>query len=349
MRKVGRCLFIFLCLPFLWPAQMVQGDSVDDLQAQISAIQEQQTQLNDQLNTQMAAVSTQTVKANELQADLLQTQQAMRRAQKNVHTQQQLLKSRKKYAAKRLSTMQRQNTSQDLFTLIASADSLTDMLQRLYAVKAIQRADNLAIKNAATTYSGLKTVRQNLEEQQKTLLDQQKALADQNHALQQTLSDLKATMTANQTQMAQLSTEKTQVQAALAAEEDAKKARDQSELTAASAPSSTSPQNSTAIFSNDGLTPSATTGGNVTTGVKISFYDPAVLGSSMGYGGVAANLAVYPKGTKLKIVFADGTEIHRVVNDTGTFVYSSPNQIDVAWPNAAIPSYGITTATVTVE
>lgn len=69
----------------------------------------------------------------------------------------------------------------------------------------------------------------------------------------------------------------------------------------------------------------------------------------MGYNGVAANLAVYPKGTKLKIVFADGTTIHRVVNDTGTFVYTSPNQIDVAWPNAAIPSYGITSATVTVE
>ena len=34
---------------------------------------------------------------------------------------------------------------------------------------------------------------------------------------------------------------------------------------------------------------------------KISFYDPAVLGSNMGYGGVAANLSVFPKGTTLKI------------------------------------------------
>ena len=35
--------------------------------------------------------------------------------------------------------------------------------------------------------------------------------------------------------------------------------------------------------------------------VKVSFYDPAVLGSSMGYGGVATNNAVYPKGTQLQI------------------------------------------------
>ncbi|ERL65443.1 SLAP domain-containing protein [Schleiferilactobacillus shenzhenensis] len=83
--------------------------------------------------------------------------------------------------------------------------------------------------------------------------------------------------------------------------------------------------------------------------VKVSFYDPAVLGSSMGYGGVAANLAKYPKGTRLKIVLADGTTLHRTVNDTGTFVYSNPNQIDLAWPNASIPSYGVTTATITVE
>lgn len=83
--------------------------------------------------------------------------------------------------------------------------------------------------------------------------------------------------------------------------------------------------------------------------VKVSFYDPAVLGSSMGYNGVAANLSIYPKGTRLKITLADGTVLHRTVNDTGTFVASNPYQIDLAWPNASIPSYGVTTASVSVE
>ncbi|WP_125589232.1 LysM peptidoglycan-binding domain-containing protein [Companilactobacillus jidongensis] len=81
---------------------------------------------------------------------------------------------------------------------------------------------------------------------------------------------------------------------------------------------------------------------------KISFYDPAVLGSSMGYGGVAANLSVFPKGTQLKITLADGTVMYRTVNDTGTFAYSNPQQLDVAMPNASIPSYGVTSATVEV-
>lgn len=81
---------------------------------------------------------------------------------------------------------------------------------------------------------------------------------------------------------------------------------------------------------------------------KISFYDPAVLGSNMGYGGVAANLSVFPKGTQLKITLADGTVLYRTVNDTGTFAYSNPQQLDVAMPNAQIPSYGITSATVEV-
>ncbi len=50
-------------------------------------------------------------------------------------------------------------------------------------------------------------------------------------------------------------------------------------------------------------TTSTTTANNssntTTTGssrqMKLSFYDPAVMGSNMGYGGVAANLSVYPK------------------------------------------------------
>lgn len=82
--------------------------------------------------------------------------------------------------------------------------------------------------------------------------------------------------------------------------------------------------------------------------VKVSFYDPAVLGSNMGYGGVATNNAVYPKGTQLRITLADGTVYNRIVNDTGEFVYSNPNQIDLALPNSQVPSCGVTTATVEV-
>lgn len=81
---------------------------------------------------------------------------------------------------------------------------------------------------------------------------------------------------------------------------------------------------------------------------KISFYDPAVLGSNMGYSGVAANLSVFPKGTQLKITLSDGTVLYRTVNDTGTFAYSNPNQLDVAMPNSSIPSYGVTSASVEV-
>jgi len=81
---------------------------------------------------------------------------------------------------------------------------------------------------------------------------------------------------------------------------------------------------------------------------KISFYDPAVLGSNMGYSGVATNLGVIPRGSRLKITTAQGDVWYRTVNDTGTFAYSNPYQIDVAMPNSMIPSYGITSATVEI-
>nr|NKC41182.1 hydrolase [Lactobacillus mulieris] len=81
---------------------------------------------------------------------------------------------------------------------------------------------------------------------------------------------------------------------------------------------------------------------------KLSFYDPAVLGSNMGYGGVAANLSVFPKGTRLKITLSDGTVWYRVVNDTGSFAAANPNQLDVAMPNSQVPAAGILYATVEV-
>ncbi|MGQ2375667.1 DPBB and LysM peptidoglycan-binding domain-containing protein [Companilactobacillus zhachilii] len=100
-------------------------------------------------------------------------------------------------------------------------------------------------------------------------------------------------------------------------------------------------------------TSQATTQSTSTTGTsqgtfKISFYDPAVLGSNMGYSGVAANLSVFPKGTQLKITLSDGTVLYRTVNDTGTFANSNSQQLDVAMPSSSIPSYGVTTASVEV-
>lgn len=83
-------------------------------------------------------------------------------------------------------------------------------------------------------------------------------------------------------------------------------------------------------------------------GIKITFYDPAVLGSSMGYSGVAANLNVFPRGTRLKISMSNGTVLYRTVNDTGSFAASNSHQLDVAMPNNQIPSAGVLSATVEV-
>lgn len=100
-------------------------------------------------------------------------------------------------------------------------------------------------------------------------------------------------------------------------------------------------------------TTASSTSTNATSGksygtFKLTFYDPAVLGSNMGYSGVAANLSVFPKGTHLKITLSDGTVWYRVVNDTGTFASSNSQQLDVAMPNSQVPSAGVLTATVEV-
>ncbi|UJS07177.1 hydrolase [Lacticaseibacillus paracasei subsp. paracasei] len=81
---------------------------------------------------------------------------------------------------------------------------------------------------------------------------------------------------------------------------------------------------------------------------KISFYDPAVLGSNMGYSGLAANLSVFPKGTVLRITMSNGQTLTRTVNDTGSFAAGNPNQLDVAMPSGQIPAAGILSATVEV-
>lgn len=93
--------------------------------------------------------------------------------------------------------------------------------------------------------------------------------------------------------------------------------------------------------------PATTSGVNKGT-FKVTFYDPAAMGSSMGYGGIAANLSVLPRGTRVKIQMSNGVTLYRTVNDTGGFAAGNPHQIDVAMPNSQIPSAGVLFATVTI-
>lgn len=119
--------------------------------------------------------------------------------------------------------------------------------------------------------------------------------------------------------------------------------------TAATTSTTTQKTTQAATTTSTSTSTATTTGATTNYGTfKLSFYDPAVLGSNMGYSGVAANLSVFPKGTHLKITLSNGTVWYRTVNDTGTFAYSNPHQLDVAMPSSQIPSAGILYATVEV-
>jgi len=74
-------------------------------------------------------------------------------------------------------------------------------------------------------------------------------------------------------------------------------------------------------------------------------YDPQVAAGGQGTSiptgtGVAAALDRYPKGTQLEIKFQDGHTENRVVNDTGTFTYSNPNQLDISMTNSEAMQFG---------
>ena len=147
----------------------------------------------------------------------------------------------------------------------------------------------------------------------------------------------------------QAAAEQAAAEQAAAEQAAAEKAQQEAQQAAqnAAAACSASPAPAASASSSAATTASTETTTNKGT-FKLSFYDPSVLGSGLGYGGVAANLSVFPKGTRLKITLSDGTVWYRTVNDTGSFAAGNPNQLDIAMPNSQIPSAGVLTATVEV-
>ncbi|MFC6253970.1 LysM peptidoglycan-binding domain-containing protein [Secundilactobacillus hailunensis] len=103
----------------------------------------------------------------------------------------------------------------------------------------------------------------------------------------------------------------------------------------------------TSTASNDSKAKQADTK-NATSGwttMVATAYDPQVAAGGQGTSiptgtGVAAALDRYPKGTQLEIKFQDGHTENRVVNDTGTFTYSNPNQLDISMTNSQAMQFG---------
>lgn len=81
------------------------------------------------------------------------------------------------------------------------------------------------------------------------------------------------------------------------------------------------------------------------TTMEATAYDPQVAAGGQGTSiptgtGVAANLSRYPKGTQLEIKYQDGHTESRVVNDTGSFSVSNPNQLDISMSNSSALQFG---------
>lgn len=64
--------------------------------------------------------------------------------------------------------------------------------------------------------------------------------------------------------------------------------------------------------------------------------------------GIAANLSTIPRGTSVRIDYADGHSETRICNDTGTAMVTNPTQIDIAMENSQAMAFGRQSVQVTI-
>lgn len=236
------------------------------------------------------------------------------------------------------------NTLQQLAPLTQQADASAAPTQTTSPAEQVAQSTSnnaQASSSAAAQDAAASSAAQAAAQQQTQQQDQQAAAASQAAAKQQAQQSAAAQQQAQQAaaaSQAALQQQQAAASKAAAQQQQAQQPASQATVqTTQTAVQTAQPQQATQqqATSNQGT-------------FKISFYDPSVLGSSLGYGGVAANLSVFPKGTKLRITMSNGQVLERTVNDTGSFAAGNPRQLDVAMPNNQIPSAGVLSATVEV-
>lgn len=170
---------------------------------------------------------------------------------KILSTQQQIEKTkrsmakRKEMVASRMKTIQTNEQSTNVVNTLLSADSVSDFINRAYAMTVLQTAEKTKIDTLETDKEKLEKLREELVMDQQILAEKQNKVETDKVALESQVSDLKKELADNEATLKKLSEERMIKEAQVAKEKEmAKKAEDLKKSSEVSAVSTNSSQKS---------------------------------------------------------------------------------------------------------
>lgn len=220
------------------PVSLFAATKEEDVKKQSVEISEKIDSALDNVNKNYRDLENLKNEVHDTETKILSTQQQIEKTKRS-------MAKRKEMVASRMKTIQTNEQSTNVVNTLLSADSVSDFINRAYAMTVLQTAEKTKIDTLETDKEKLEKLREELVMDQQILAEKQNKVETDKVALESQVSDLKKELADNEATLKKLSEERMIKEAQVAKEKEmAKKAEDLKKSSEVSAVSTNSSQKS---------------------------------------------------------------------------------------------------------
>lgn len=200
------------------------AESLDDLNRQESNLNSQAKTLVNQIDSAAAEADKTLADVESLQKSVADNQDKLTATQTEIQETQANIEKRKAAVAERMKDIQVNNTTERGWQVVLDADSLSDLVNRVYAMNVLQSAEKEKVDDLNAEKAKLEELQQQLADTQKSLETDQATLVEKAQSYVQQVSSLKQQLADNQDALSGVLVSKQNEQERLAAEKARKEA-----------------------------------------------------------------------------------------------------------------------------
>lgn len=244
------------------PVSLFAATKEEDVKKQSVEISEKIDSALDNVNKNYRDLENLKNEVHDTETKILSTQQQIEKTKRS-------MAKRKEMVASRMKTIQTNEQSTNVVNTLLSADSVSDFINRAYAMTVLQTAEKTKIDTLETDKEKLEKLREELVMDQQILAEKQNKVETDKVALESQVSDLKKELADNEATLKKLSEERMIKEAQVAKEKEmAKKAEDLKKSSEVSAVSTNSSQKSESSSTSSATSSSNSSNSSASTPVE---------------------------------------------------------------------------------
>lgn len=189
----------------------VSAKSLEDVQNQKKTVETELEKVQKTLNEKLSEASELTISLDKLAREIEEQEVSIQETEQEIEDQEVIVEKRYDYIADQLKIMQKSEVNHNIILGLFQAESLSDLINRLYTASVLTNANEEHLAEAHHEFEKLNNMKDELLVYKEELDANKSEIDQQKEVLDEKLSDLKSTLAGNQDQLAQLNSEEKKI------------------------------------------------------------------------------------------------------------------------------------------